>query len=79
VLTLLGIASTVLACYFISCRFWPITACSRCGGAGKLYGPSAVITGRRVFKTCKRCAGTGGRLRIGRRVMNGLSRNTKNL
>lgn len=73
-LTLLGLAGLVLAGYLISLRLWPIKTCGRCDGSGKVRSPSG-----RAWRTCKRCAGTGGRLRIGRRVMDGLGRGARNL
>lgn len=72
--TLALLASTALLVYLVGCRWWPVTACRRCDGSGKVRSPNG-----RNWRPCKRCSGSGGRLRIGRRVMNGLSRNARNL
>ena len=61
-----AIAGVVLlgAGYVLSCWWWPFTACPRCEG-GKKYG-----SGRKVWRDCRRCRGSGRRLRVGRRVWN---------
>lgn len=45
---------------------WPLTACRRCKGRGRLYEPQ---TAERFWRKCPRCDGTGTRLRLGRRVV----------
>jgi hypothetical protein len=56
---------TVIAYYTLSCLFWPYAKCRRCDGGGKFRSPSG-----KAWRLCRRCAGTGGRLRIGRRIFN---------
>jgi hypothetical protein len=55
--------------YAITVAIWPFGACWRCGGDGRLRSPSG-----KAWRRCKRCKGGGARLRIGRRVLNRLSR-----
>ena len=55
--------------YLGTCVAWPFGNCSRCGGSGKRPSPFG-----RAFRICRRCDGTGRRLRIGRHVINALSR-----
>jgi hypothetical protein len=67
--TLAGWAATVLVlavavtAYLIACRVWPFTACPKCDALGRIKSP----TGKN-WRTCKRCKGTGQRLRLGRRL-----------
>ena len=51
--------------YALACAIWPFGSCARCRGDGKLRSPSG-----KAWRRCKRCKGTGARLRIGRRVLN---------
>ncbi len=51
--------------YALACLWWPFGSCWRCGGDGKLRSPKG-----KHWRRCKRCKGTGQRLRIGRRVLN---------
>jgi hypothetical protein len=53
--------------YAIACWIWPFTACRRCDGNGKLRSPSG-----RAWRRCRRCRGSGGRLRAGRWLYNHL-------
>jgi hypothetical protein len=53
--------------YLAACAIWPFTACSRCDGNGKRRSPSG-----KAWRPCRRCGGTGARLRLGRRVYNHL-------
>lgn len=53
--------------YGFSCWLWPFGACRRCKGSGKRRSPFG-----RSFGLCRRCDGDGRRLRVGRRVINGL-------
>lgn len=57
------------ACYWVACLVWPFAACRRCHGDGKSRSPSG-----RTWRLCKRCDGTGRRLRVGRHVINYLRR-----
>jgi hypothetical protein len=63
---LVGLVAAVV--YGVACAIWPFGACLRCGGDGKLRSPSG-----KAWRRCKRCKGTGTRLRIGRRILNRLS------
>lgn len=60
---LVGLA--VVASYAIACLLWPVTACRRCDGAGKFRSPSG-----RNWRLCRKCKGSGGRIRTGRRIFN---------
>lgn len=63
------IGAALLGCYAAACLLWPVTTCSRCDGSGKHRSPSG-----KNWRPCRRCKGTGGRLRIGRRLFNALRR-----
>jgi hypothetical protein len=49
--------------YVIACWIWPFAACRKCEGAGKFRSPSG-----RAWRNCKRCKGSGKRVRGGVRV-----------
>ncbi|GAA0469441.1 hypothetical protein Aca07nite_27850 [Actinoplanes capillaceus] len=53
------------AFYLIGCAIFPFGRCRRrrCEG-GRVYSRA----NRKVFRECRRCEGTGKRVRIGRRV-----------
>lgn len=51
--------------YVIACWLWPFAACFGCRGDGKKRSPSG-----KSWRYCKRCKGTGARLRIGRNLWN---------
>ena len=53
--------------YILGCWAFPFTNCPTCGGDGKHRSPA----GRR-FRLCRRCDGTGRRLRTGRALWNRL-------
>lgn len=55
--------------YAIVCTAWPYRVCPRCYGASRLVTRSG-----RVARRCRRCHGTGLRLRLGRRAWNWFSR-----
>ena len=57
----------VTVCYALGCWLWPFTSCHRCGGDGKRRSP---FGGGKTFGLCRRCDGTGRRVRIGRRIWN---------
>lgn len=61
-------ALALLAGYIIACTIWPFSACFGCDGDGKKRSPSG-----KAWRTCRRCKGTGARLRIGRRAWNAWS------
>lgn len=52
-------------CYTFACWWWPFEVCPRCDGGGKFGSPSG-----RHWRNCRRCGGSGRRLRLGRRVWN---------
>jgi hypothetical protein len=58
---LLGLAA--LAGYLVVCAVWPFAACRWCGGSGKHRSPSG-----KAWRPCRRCRGSGRRVRLGRRV-----------
>lgn len=62
----LAATATVLAAtaYGLSCWLFPFAACRRCD-SGKQRSPSG-----RAWRTCRRCKGSGARLRIGRQAWN---------
>jgi hypothetical protein len=68
-LILAGAAAVWLAGYLLVCKVWPFKACRRCDGNGKLRSPSG-----KAWRTCPRCKGSSGRLRLGRHVWNYLAR-----
>lgn len=53
----------IVAWYVINCLIWPFANCLRCRGAGRFRSPSG-----RAWRPCRRCGGTGSRVRIGRRL-----------
>lgn len=54
--------------YLIACAWWPFAACYGCDGDGKKRSPSG-----KAWRPCRRCKGSGARLRIGRRLWNAWS------
>lgn len=60
---LIAVAAAVR--YMIHCALWPLAACRRCKGGGRFHAPNG-----RAWRTCRKCGGTGGRIRIGRRIWN---------
>lgn len=62
-----GFPLVVVVGYGVSCWLWPMTTCSRerCEG-GRIYREPD----RRVWRDCRRCKGSGKRIRVGRRVFN---------
>lgn len=62
-------AAVVLLGYAVVCAVWPYGICRRCHGASRL------VTRRgRTVRRCRRCRGSGLRLRLGRRLYNHVSR-----
>lgn len=55
--------------YLLACWIWPFAACHRCEGLGRFRSPSG-----KAWRRCRRCKGTGERLRVGHRVVNALRR-----
>lgn len=62
---LLLAAPVVLAGYLLTCAWWPLAACFRCRGDGKLRSPTG-----KSWRRCTRCKGSGERLRVGRLLWN---------
>jgi hypothetical protein len=54
----------VTAGYLLLCWIWPFRACRHCRGVGRFMGPM------RGIRLCRRCDGTGLKLRAGRRLWN---------
>lgn len=46
-----------------ACAIWPFTDCGKCEGAGQFRSPSG-----KAFRRCRRCKGSGARVRLGRRM-----------
>jgi hypothetical protein len=63
-LLLAGTAVLAGLAYAASCWLWPFRHCRRCDG-GRIHRDD-----RKVFRLCRRCKGTGRRLRLGRRLYN---------
>lgn len=63
------IATTVLAAYALACWWLPFGRCQSCSGRGHR---TTMLLHR--IRTCRRCRGSGKRLRHGRRLYNHLSR-----
>lgn len=61
--TLLGAAAVFAALYVLACWLWPLAACRRCAGKGRLTGPDGAHA-----RTCPRCKGSPWHTRIGVRV-----------
>ncbi|GLY33555.1 hypothetical protein [Kineosporia sp. NBRC 101731] len=55
--------------YLLACATFPFAACRRCHGSGKHHNPFGA--GHRL---CRHCAGTGRRVRLGRRIYEYFSR-----
>jgi hypothetical protein len=53
--------------YYAACWFWPYTSCGRCGGGGRKRSPSG-----KNWRPCRKCKGSGTRLRTGRKIANWL-------
>lgn len=49
--------------YMGACWWRPFADCGKCDGRGKFRSKSG-----RTFRRCRRCKGTGERIRVGRRV-----------
>jgi hypothetical protein len=49
--------------YAAACRWWPYSRCWACDGSGKRTSP-----GGKHWRPCRRCGGSGTRIRLGRRL-----------
>lgn len=49
--------------YVAACRIWPYTDCPKCSGRGRFLSPSG-----RAWRHCRKCKGSGAKVRIGRRM-----------
>lgn len=63
-----GLAALWLLAYPVACLIWPYGKCRSCGGSGRRHA----TFGGKGFRYCRRCKGSGARLRIGRRIFNHL-------
>lgn len=61
-------ATAWTAGYAVACAVWPYGNCLRCGGAGRKGSPT-----KKYFRPCRKCKGTGTRVRTGRRLWTWLS------
>lgn len=66
-LCLLALPLLAIAVYAERCTNMPYRRCGHCRGLGRLHHATA-------WKRCRRCKGSGLRLRLGRRVYNLLHR-----
>jgi hypothetical protein len=64
---IIAATATLAAGYLIACAIWPFASCWHCE-QGKKRSPSG-----KAWRTCRRCKGSGARLRIGRRLWNAWS------
>lgn len=56
----------LLGAYIAACVWWPWTGCARCDGTAKLRSPTG-----KAWRDCPRCAGSGRKVRLGRRLWSG--------
>lgn len=57
-----GVAAALV--YAVQCWWWPYAACLKCDGAGRFRSPTG-----RAWRNCRRCGGSGTRVRVGRRLL----------
>ncbi|MDL4777598.1 hypothetical protein [Actinomadura xylanilytica] len=69
--SLLLLALVASVGYIAACAVWPFRACRPCRGLGRFHSPTG-----RAWHPCRRCNGTGAKLRFGRRIYAAL-RNTR--
>jgi hypothetical protein len=62
-LVLAGLAAAWIASYAIGCLWFPLRRCWCCKGVGRHFSDD-----RMHHRRCRWCAGSGGRIRLGRRV-----------
>lgn len=65
-------AVVALAWYTIACWWWPFAACLKCDGRGKFTSKSG-----RAWRRCRKCKGSGERVRVGRRLWTWLAARKK--
>lgn len=65
------VAPLWFAAYVVACAIWPYTKCGKCEGKGRHRSPSG-----KHWRKCRRCKGSGDRLRFGRHVWNRLRAKT---
>jgi hypothetical protein len=58
-----AVGLVLAARYVIHCAWWPWAPCRRCGRSGVRWAPSG-----KAFRQCRRCKGSGRRVRLGRRL-----------
>jgi hypothetical protein len=61
----------VVGWYATVCRWWPYSRCWSCSGTGKSASPSG-----RHWRPCRRCGGSGTRVRLGGRLLTAGRRHT---
>lgn len=71
-LALIGAVVIWVAGYAVACWIWPFAACRKCDGAGKHRSPTG-----KAWRKCRRCKGSGGRVRTGRKAFNWLKITSK--
>lgn len=49
--------------YVVACLIWPFAACLKCKGGGRFRSPTG-----KAWRLCRRCKGSGTRVRVGRRL-----------
>lgn len=65
VLSWIGIVLVCGGSYLVARAIWPYAACAKCEGAGKFKTSSG-----KAWRKCRRCGGSGERLRFGRWLIN---------
>lgn len=68
-LVVAGFAVAWILSYALACWWFPLRRCFCCKGVGRHFTAS-----RKHHRRCRWCAGTGGRVRAGRRVYDFLHR-----
>lgn len=59
-----GLLVALAVAYLVACVVWPYAACQARGcKGGKIRSPTG-----KAWRRCKRCAGKGERVRVGRKV-----------
>lgn len=58
--------------YAAACRIWPYASCGNCEGKGKFRSPSG-----KHWRNCRRCKGSGRKIRFGAWLMGRLSKELK--
>jgi hypothetical protein len=67
----IGAAVVAAPVYWFVCWMWPFTDCRRCKGFGRFASPSG-----KYRRRCRKCKGSGERVRTGRRIWTWLAGKT---